>query len=145
VEIHRRFIAKEFPMLSPECLGELRTAWLPNITDAGLNRLIELLEKNSPLLIHGCFTRAIPMGCLATHVAWHHPRTCHLTLDAGITWLHHVAGLNPATSHVVREWDLRGVHDRELQADLLTFFRQARRARRAETSRAKPDPVLQLV
>ena len=113
-------------MLSPECLGELRSAWLPHMTDAGLDRLVELLEKSSPLLIHGCFTRAVPMGCLATHVAWHHPNTQHLTLDAGITWLHHVAGLNPATSHVLREWDRRGVHDLELRADLLAFFQQAR-------------------
>ena len=62
-------------MLSPECLGELRSAWLPHITEAGLDRLVDLLEKSSPLLIHGCFTRAMPMGCLATHIAWHHPRT----------------------------------------------------------------------
>src|SRR3954465_15446456 len=88
-------------MLTPECLGELRSAWLPNITDAGLDRLIDLLEKGSPLLIHGCFTRAVPMGCLATQVAWNHPQTAHLTLDAGITWLHRVAGLNPATSQVL--------------------------------------------
>jgi hypothetical protein len=93
-----------------------------------LNRLIELLEKSSPLLIHGCFTKAVPMGCLATHIAWHHPQTQHRTLDAGITWLHHVAGLNPATSHVLREWDRRGVLDLELRADLLAFFKQAQLA-----------------
>ncbi len=132
-------------MLSPECLGELRSAWLPNITDAGLDRLIELLEKRSPLLIHGCFTRAVPMGCLATHVAWHHPRTRHLTLDAGITWLHHVAGLNPATSRVLCEWDLRGVHDRLLLADLLAFFRQARDSRRTEVPTSERERVLELV
>ena len=119
-------------MLSPECLGELRTAWLPHITDTGLDRIVELLEKGSPLLIHGCFTRAVPMGCLATHIAWHHPRTRHLTLDAGITWLHHVAELNPATSHVLREWDRRGVHDLELRAELLAVLQQERRARRAD-------------
>ncbi len=132
-------------MLSPECLGELRSAWLPNITDAGLDRLIELLEKRSPLLIHGCFTRAVPMGCLATHVAWHHPRTRHLTLDAGITWLHHVAGLNPATSRVLCEWDLRGVHDRLLLADLLAFFRRARDSRRTEVPTSERERVLELV
>src|SRR4051812_46159170 len=98
-------------MLSSECLTELRSAWLPNLTDAGLNRIIELLETGSPLLVHGCFTKAIPMGCLATHAAWHHPRTAHLTQEAGITWLHHVACLNPATSQVLREWDRRGTHD----------------------------------
>ena len=81
-------------MLSPECLGELRSAWLPNTTDTGLERLINLLESGSPLLIHDCFTRAVPMGCLATHIAWHRPRTAHLTGEAGITWLHRVAGLS---------------------------------------------------
>ncbi len=54
-------------MLSQECIRELQSSWLPNITDAGLDRLIGLLEKHSPLLIHGCFTRAIPWD------AW--PRT----------------------------------------------------------------------
>jgi hypothetical protein len=116
-------------MLSPQCLTELRSAWLPNITDAGLQRLIELLEKGSALLIHGCFTRVVPMGCLATHIAWNHPRTAHLNVDAGIGWLHEVAGLNPATSHVLREWDRRGVRDLDLRADLLDLFRAERRAR----------------
>ena len=122
-------------MLSQECLQELRSAWLPNITDAGLSRLIELLEKASPLLIHGSFSRAVPMGCLATHVAWHHPRTQHLTLDAGITWLHHVAGLNPATSQVLREWDRRGIHDLELRGELLAALKKERRARRRAKAR----------
>lgn len=121
-------------MLSTECLAELRAAWLPNVTDAGLHRLIELLEKGSPLLVHGCFTRAVPMGCLASHVAWNHPQTCHLTLDAGIAWLHQVAGLNPATSEVLRAWDLNGVHDLELRADLL-------RELRAEQAKRQPAPV----
>jgi hypothetical protein len=129
-------------MLSPECLGELRSAWLPNVTDAGLERLMELLEKGSPLLIHGCFTRAVPMGCLATHVAWNHPRTAHLTVDAGITWLHRVAGLNPATSHVLREWDRRGVRDLELRAELLAVLRAEREARRSrQEPAARPAPV----
>ena len=129
-------------MLSAECLSELRSAWLPHITDAGLDRLVELLHKSSPLLIHGCFTRAVPMGCLATHAAWHHPRTQHLTLDAGITWLHHIAGLNPATSHVLREWDRRGVHDLELRADLLAFFQKEQRARRRRSMSTEATPIL---
>src|SRR5438034_3878446 len=116
-------------MLAPECVRELRSSWLPNMTDAGLDRLIDLLQKGSPLLVHGCFTKAIPMGCLATHVAWNHPRTCNLTLDAGITWLHHVAGLNPATSHVIREWDGRGADNFELRQELLAEL-QAERVRR---------------
>jgi hypothetical protein len=59
--------SKEFVMLSAECARELRTAWMPNLTDPGLDRLIELLEKGSPFLIHGCFTKTAPMGCLASH------------------------------------------------------------------------------
>jgi hypothetical protein len=118
-------------MLSAECLGELRSAWLPHMTDSGLNRIIDLLEKGSPLLIHGCFTRAVPMGCLASHVAWNHPRTAQLNLDAGITWLHQVAGLNPATSQVLREWDRRGAGDLDLRADLLAVFHAERAARAA--------------
>ena len=54
-------------MLSQECIHELKSYWMPNITDVGLDRLIDLLEKGSPLLIHGSFTRAVRWG------AW--PRT----------------------------------------------------------------------
>jgi hypothetical protein len=116
-------------MLSHECLQELQSAWLPHITDNGLDRLIELLDRASPLLIHGCFTRTVPMGCLASHVAWNHPDTAHLTLDAGIMWLHHVAGLNPATSHVLREWDRNGVSDLDMRVELLALLRQEKLAR----------------
>src|SRR5262245_10371608 len=121
-------------MLSQECVRELRSTWLPNITDPGLDRLIDLLEKDSPLLVHGCFTKSVPMGCLATHVAWNHPRTTHLTLDAGINWLHRVAGLNPATSHVIREWDSRGKESWPLKQDLLQEFRQERDRRHELTA-----------
>jgi len=116
-------------MLSQECIRELNTAWLPNITNTGLDRLIDLLEKGSPLLIHGSFTRSVPMGCLATHAAWNHPKTSHMTLDAGICWLNRVAGLNPATSHVIREWDRCASYDFEVRGDLLAFFRQERENR----------------
>jgi hypothetical protein len=118
-------------MLTPDSVRELRSSWLPNITDAGLDRLIDLLEKGSPLLIHGCFTRAIPMGCLATHAAWNHPRTAHLTQDAGITWLHRVAGLNPATSSVIREWDCRGSQNWELRSELLALLGEEQNRRQA--------------
>lgn len=118
-------------MLSRECLDELRSAWLPNITDCGIERLIELLHKGSPLLISGCFTRAIPMGCLASHIAWNHPQTNEMTVDAGINWLHRVAGLNPATSLILREWDLRGgAADITLRQALLTELLHEREARR---------------
>jgi hypothetical protein len=126
-------------MLSPECVHELRTSWTPHLTDSGLDRLIELLEKNSPLLVHGCFTRAVPMGCLATHAAWHHPRTRHLTAEAGINWLSRVAGLNPATSRVIREWDA-AAGDLDVRAELLDLFRQERQNRQAQAP-APAEPV----
>ncbi len=126
-------------MLSAECAAELRSAWLPNLTDAGLDRIIEMLEKRSPFLIHGCFTKAAPMGCLASHAAWHHPRTAHLTQDAGISWLHCVAGLNPATSRVLREWDSRGADDLDLRTELLSLFRKESQAR--HSSRTKRERV----
>jgi hypothetical protein len=116
-------------MLSSECLQELRGTWLPNTTDTALDRLIELLERASPLLIHGCFTRAIPMGCLASHIAWNHPATEHLTQDAGIMWLHHVARLNPATSQLLREWDRCGVRDLGIRQDLLAELHEEKQRR----------------
>ena len=121
-------------MLSRQCLEELRSVWLPNITNPGLDRLIELLQTGSPLLVHGCFTRAVPMGCLATHVGWHHPHTAHLTQDAGISWLCRVAGLNPASSSVLREWDQCGPHSLELRGELLAFFRDERDRRQARAA-----------
>jgi hypothetical protein len=128
-------------MLSSDCLTELKSAWLPNMTDTGLERLIELLEKGSPLLIHGCFTKAVPMGCLASHLAWNHPRTAHLTVDAGITWLHRVAGLNPATSFVLREWDRRGVRDLSLRADLLAVLKEECKARAVRKPATEADRI----
>jgi hypothetical protein len=110
-------------MLSPDCVRELRSSWLPNLTNSGLQRLIDLLEKGSPLLIHGCFTRSMSMGCLASHAAWHHPKTAHLNQEAGIAWLNCVAGLNPATSKVIQAWDERGSQDWETRAELLAFFK----------------------
>ena len=125
-----------------QCIQELRSVWLPNITDTGLNRLIDLLEKASPMLIHGSFSRAVPMGCLATHAAWNHPRTAHLTLEAGITWLNRVAGLNPATSYVIREWDRKGVHDFETRAEILAAFRQERERRQLQVQPASREASL---
>ncbi len=116
-------------MLSQESIRELKYSWLPNVTDIGLDRLIDLLEKGSPLLIHGSFTRSVPMGCLATHIAWNHPRTAKQTLDAGICWLNHVAGLNPATSHVIREWDRSAECDYEIRCALADIFKAERRSR----------------
>src|SRR5437879_5748921 len=111
-------------MLTQECARELQESWLPNITDAGLDRIIDLLRKDSPMLVSGCFTKAVPMGCLATHIAWNHPESGDSTVDAGIYWLHHVAHLNPATSLVIRDWDVRGCKNWDLRMDLLEAFDQ---------------------
>jgi hypothetical protein len=136
-------IKRSLTMLSRDSVCELRALWLPNITDSGLDRLIELLEQGSPLLVHGCFTRALPMGCLATHAAWHHPRTEHLTVDAGINWLHSVAGLNPATSGVIRDWDLAGPQGLEMRFELLQLFKEEReaRSRKDRSEMAVPDLI----
>jgi len=111
-------------------VAEFRALWLPHVTDAGLNRLIELLEKASPLLIHGAFTRAMPMGCLASHIAWNHPQTCQHQHEAGVMWLSNVAGLNPATSSVILAWDRHGAGDFALRSDLLAACREEQVSRR---------------
>ncbi len=121
-------------MLAPDCVGELKSSWLPNLTESGLNRLIEMLEKGSPLLIHGCFTRSNSMGCLASHAAWHHPQTAHLNQEAGIAWLNRVAGLNPATSRVIQAWDERGAHDWEVRNELLAYLKEERQHRDGKKS-----------
>jgi hypothetical protein len=132
-------------MLSQDCTRELKQAWLPNITNCGLEHVISLLEKGSPFLIHGSFTRAVPMGCLATQIGWNHPRTSKQTLDAGICWLNHVAGLNPATSHVIREWDRCADCDYEMRQDLLAMFRQEREDRQQMESKIAVNRVAELL
>jgi hypothetical protein len=107
-------------MPSPVVLEEFRAGWLPHVSDTGLDRLVELLGSASPLLIHGAFSRCVPTGCLATHIAWHHPRTEHLHTEAGVTWLTRVARLNPAVSSVILAWDRAGVNDWDLRDGLLS-------------------------
>jgi hypothetical protein len=114
-------------MLPAEVARELRESWLPHASLAGLDRVIDLLEKGSPLLLSGRFTEVLPRGCLATHIAWHHPAVSHRTHDAGILWLTRVAGLNPATSAVIREWDRRGPHDWTFRGELLAVLKEGRR------------------
>lgn len=116
-------------MLTGEFVRELRRSWLPNVSDTGLNRVIELLEKQSPLLVHGRFTAAVPMGCLASHFGWHHPSVQHRTMDAGIVWLTRVAGLNPATSRVILDWDHCGQQPWSFRTELAQLLREEREAR----------------
>ncbi len=120
-------------MLSFDALTEFRTKWLPHVSDAGLSRIAQLLESGSPFLIHGAFTKTVPMGCLASHIGWNHPRTCTLSdEEAGVRWLTRVAGLNPATSAVILAWDRGGVHDAELRYRLLSACCEERDRRTAE-------------
>lgn len=118
-------------MASRDPLAEFRADWLPHVSDPGLDRLIELLSKASPLLVHGTFTRALPMGCLASHVAWNHPDTCRLQHEAGVVWLTKVAGLNPATSAVILAWDRAGNADFQLRHELLAACSEERERREA--------------
>ncbi|MFL5327955.1 MAG: hypothetical protein ACJ8C4_03505 [Gemmataceae bacterium] len=124
-----RFRREGFVMLSGEFVRELRSSWLPNVTDTGLERVIELLDKQSPLLVFGRFTGAVPMGCLASHFGWHHPQVAHRTTDAGILWLTRVAGLNPATSQVILSWDHCGPRDWTFRAELSQLLKDEREAR----------------
>src|SRR5262245_15427054 len=123
--------ARSVPMASHDAVAEFRADWLPHVSNAGLVRLVDLLAKASPLLIHGAFTRTMPMGCLATHIAWNHPRTCRLQHEAGVAWLSKVAGLNPATSAVILAWDQSGIGDFELRSALLAACLEEK-ARRAD-------------
>jgi hypothetical protein len=118
-------------MGSNDPITEFRAAWLPHVTNGGLERLLELLRKASPLLIHGAFTRTVPMGCLASHVAWNHPKTCRLQHEAGVVWLSKVAGLNPATSAVILAWDRDGNGDYGLRSALLTACQEEHDRREA--------------
>ncbi|HEX4608140.1 MAG TPA: hypothetical protein VH092_08035 [Urbifossiella sp.] len=115
-----------------DAVAEFRRSWLPYTTATGLDRLVDLLEKASPLLIHGAFTRAVPMGCLATQIAWNHPETAHFEHEAGVMWLCRVARLNPATSSLILAWDRGGVGDYELRQGLLAACREERDRRAAE-------------
>lgn len=119
-------------MPSADPVAEFRANWLPHVTDEGLARLVELLQKGSPLLIHGAFTRTMPMGCLASHVAWNHPRTCQLNHEAGVVWLTKVAGLNPATSAVILAWDGAGLGNFDLRSSLLAACIEDQRRRAVE-------------
>jgi hypothetical protein len=111
-------------MTSKLTLSEFRAAWLPHISDSGIMRLADLLERNDPRLIHGSFQQLPTAGCLATHIAWHHPRTGHLNEEAGVIWLIHVARLNPATSLVIQDWDRLGHADWELRTGMIALLRQ---------------------
>jgi hypothetical protein len=124
------------PALDP--VTEFRTAWLPHVSDEGLARLTDLLEKASPLLIHGAFTRAVPMGCLASHIGWNHAQTCHHHHEAGVMWLSRVAKLNPATSTLILAWDRAGVADFELRSHLLSACREE-----AVRRTVAPEPELE--
>lgn len=121
-------------MLSKECAIELRELWFPHLSDSGLHRLIELLEKGSPTLLHGCFTKTNTMGCLATQAGWHHPRTCQLQHDAGVVWLQQIVGLHPGRSRVIAEWDARGSQDFELRQDLLAIFFEEKQKRQTNSA-----------
>jgi len=105
--------------MSSAMISEFAHDWLPHATDAGIHRVLQMLEQGSPMLIHGAFSKTCPLGCIATHFAWHHPLTSHWNEEAGIQWLTRVARLNPATSHVILAWDRNGMSDWELRQQLI--------------------------
>ncbi len=116
-------------MVSTNYVEEFEQCWLPQITNAGLNRLIELLEKGSPFLTHGSFHSGPLRGCLATHIAWNHPQTCYLDEDAGVFWLTKIAHLNPATSKVILSWDELGQANWYMRMELVRLLRMEKEHR----------------
>lgn len=118
--------------MSSPVISEFVNRWLPHATESGLNRLLQLLEQGNPMLIHGAFSKSCALGCLATHMAWHHPETCHLNEEAGIRWLTNVAKLNPATSAVIVAWDRNGMADWELRGQLIRAICEALETRDAD-------------
>jgi hypothetical protein len=116
-----------------EARRELTEHWLPNLTDRGLARLADLLDRGDPMLIRRNWATARAMGCLATHAGWNHEETEHLGDSAGPVWLSRVAGVPVCRSHVVREWDAAGSDPYrlwELRAELVALLRGEQQARR---------------
>jgi hypothetical protein len=126
-------------MAIPDPLCEFRDHWLPHVTDQGLCRLIDLLSSASPMLLQGRFSGTPATGCLASHIAWNHPFTCHLDDYAGVTWLTRVAGLNPATSAVILAWDQQGCQDWVLRESLLQLCLQEQARRLACEQATVPE------
>lgn len=105
-------------------IAEFRAYWLPHVTNEALCTLITLLEQDSPLLIRRTFCIVKPRGCLASHIAWSHPRTRQLDEEAGIVWLTRVAGLNPATSLMIQAWDDESQQSQDLRLTLLRICQE---------------------
>jgi hypothetical protein len=66
----------------------------------------------------------------------------HRNTDAGILWLTRVAGLNPATSYVIREWDRHCPQDWTFRNDLLDLLRAERDGRTDRAAPAQREPVM---
>ena len=84
----------------------------------------------------------MPMGCLASHIAWNHPRTRSLEHEAGVVWLSKVAGLNPALSAVILAWDRAGNADLDLRADLYDACVEEQARRKATAPSESLEPAL---
>lgn len=120
---------------------ELEHHWFPGTPNSALDHLLRLLETASPLLVHGCFTRVPPQGCIATQIAWHHEKTARLGQDAGIIWLDQIAKLNPISSVVLSTWDMLGSQDVGLRHALMEQFRTERRRRSRQLRFRKVMPA----
>ena len=122
--------------LTDDAVREFRTHWLPKLTDPALERLITLLERDDPRLIRSRWTGASVMGCLATQAAWNDARTEDFGDRAGPAWLHHVAGIVPAHSKVVRDWDQSIEHPFDawqVRGQLLAMLREEHGSRRVSS------------
>lgn len=127
---------------SPSAVEELHAHWLPNLSDAALTRLSDLLSGRESLLVQCRWTQAGAAGCLATHAGWNDRRTAHLDSNAGPAWLTE-AGIFPG-SHVVAEWDAAAPHayqSWELRSELLQVLRGEQQRRRHAVVQEQPQPA----
>ncbi len=119
-------------MFSPEFVVEFRSLWLPQMSTSGLRKLIQLLQENSPGLVHGAFTDYQGGGCLATHAGWNHPATAGSGPSAGTEWLLLLKNAG-SLSRVICEWDMVRPYDTrypECRQHLLALLREELAARK---------------
>ena len=116
-------------------MRELYLDWLPNITDEGLERLIELLSTQSPQLLHGSFIDDDDGGCLAEHAGRHHD-LCGDRKFPGLAFAMLVT--EARASAVITEWD-KG--DPRFAEELLRAFQNelVLRQRPSDVHRLRPS------
>jgi len=130
-------------MLPQDCLANLNHAGCRTSPMPGSIASSNCWKKEVRFLIHGSFSRAMPIGCLATHIAWHHPATEQTTLSRramaqprGRAQSGQLTGHSRMGSGQECNWEVR--------QDLLGVFKEHREVRRQNKSEPR-SRVLQEV